>query len=32
VCVLNAEFPDDVEIDNSRNVTVEWIQLKSIKF
>jgi hypothetical protein len=23
VCVLNAEFPDDVEIDNSRNVTVE---------
>jgi hypothetical protein len=29
---LYAEFPGHVEIYNSRNVTVEWIQCNSIKF
>jgi hypothetical protein len=29
---LSTEFPRHVEIDKSRNVTVEWIPLRSIKF
>jgi len=31
-CILCAEFPGHVEIENSRNFTVEWIPLRSIKF
>ena len=31
-CILYAEFPGHVEIDNYRNVTVEWIPLRSIKY
>ena len=29
--ILYAEFPGDIEIDNSRNVTLEWIPFGSIK-
>ena len=31
-CILYAEFPGHVEIDNARNVTLEGIPLRSIKF
>jgi len=31
-CILYAEFPGHVEIDNARNVTVELIPLRSISF
>ena len=31
-CILYAEFLGHIEIDNSRNVTVEWIPFKFIKF
>jgi hypothetical protein len=31
-CILYAEFPGRFEIDNARNVTVESIPLRSIKF
>ena len=31
-CILYAEFPGHIEIDNSRNVIVEWIPFKFIKF
>jgi hypothetical protein len=30
--ILYAEFPGHVEIDNSRNVTVEWIPFTWVKF
>jgi hypothetical protein len=32
ICILFAEFPGHIEVDNSRNVTVELIPLKFIKF
>ena len=31
-CILYAEFPGHIEIDNSRNLTVESILRKSVKF
>ena len=31
-CILYAEFPGHIEIDNSRNVKVESIPRKSVKF
>jgi len=31
-CILYPEFPGHFEIDNSRNVTPEWISFQSIKF
>ena len=32
MCILYAEFPGHVEIDNPRKVTVEWIPFKSTEF